>query len=72
MPQRSDNFNSRYGVLGVYAAARSESFEVPEWYWLLVTKHWLESQNDDGGWGCVKEVQHDRRDHGPFALVGHL
>jgi hypothetical protein len=45
-----DNSNSQYGVLGIWAAADA-GLSVPPGYWNEVEKHWLESQNTDGGWG---------------------
>jgi hypothetical protein len=48
-----DNSNSNYGLLGVWAGARA-NFEVPPEYWLKVMNHWLDNQNQDGGWSYGK------------------
>ena len=48
-----DNSNSQYGLLGVWAGARA-NLEIAARYWLLVQKHWTDSQNADGGWGYRK------------------
>ena len=45
-----DHSNTQFGVLGVWAAAR-KNIEIPQGYWELVFKHWVASQNGDGGWG---------------------
>lgn len=45
-----DHSNSQFGVLGVWSAALS-GVKVPASYWNKVEKHWLGSQNSDGGWG---------------------
>jgi hypothetical protein len=49
-----DNSNSSYGLLGVWAAARDLRYEVPDEYWFKIMKHWVESQNRDGGWGYTR------------------
>jgi hypothetical protein len=45
-----DNFNSLYGLFGVWACVQAD-MEVPRAYWHKVLKHWQECQNPDGGWG---------------------
>jgi hypothetical protein len=47
---RWDNSNSQYGLLGVWSAAEV-GFEVPDAYWNLVQRHWMQSQEPDGTWG---------------------
>ena len=50
-----DNSNSQFGLLGVWAGARARpALEIPQQYWLLVWKHWVGCQNEDGGWGYNK------------------
>ena len=44
-----DHSNTQFGILGVWAAARC-NLEVPKWYWELVYRHWLLTQNTEGGW----------------------
>ncbi len=46
-----DNSNSQYGLLGVWAGVLGQAAEVPPLYWQLVRRHWLRTQNRDGGWG---------------------
>ncbi|CAN5424685.1 DUF4159 domain-containing protein [soil metagenome] len=38
-----------YAVLGVWAAAQA-GYEVPNGYWQLVEKSWIEQQDPSGGW----------------------
>ena len=47
-----DNFNSLYGLFGVWACVQAD-MEVPRAYWHKVLKHWQECQNADGGWGLA-------------------
>ena len=44
-----DHSNTQFGQYGVWAAARC-NIEVPSKYWELVYKHWMMTQNPDGGW----------------------
>ena len=44
-----DHSNTQFGVLGVWAAA-GRNIEIPKWYWELVFKHWMITQNTEGGW----------------------
>ncbi|MCP4594543.1 MAG: DUF4159 domain-containing protein, partial [bacterium] len=48
--RRTDNSNSQYGVLGVWAAVLANE-EIPSSYWKLVLNHWRKCQTSDGGWG---------------------
>lgn len=47
-----------YGVLGVWAAAQA-GVEVPDAYWLLVEKAWIENQDPSGGWTYQAPSQTD-------------
>ncbi len=47
---RWDNSVTQYGVLGTWMAAEA-GVPVPDWYWEIVGRHWLKTQNADGGWG---------------------
>ncbi|HVT90885.1 MAG TPA: DUF4159 domain-containing protein [Tepidisphaeraceae bacterium] len=40
---------AQYGVLGMWAAAQS-GIEVPDSYWEIVEKAWIEDQDASGGW----------------------
>ncbi len=51
---RGDNSNSQFGLLGVWAGAR-DGLEVPIQYWWKVMRHWLDTQQDDGGWTYRRE-----------------
>ena len=51
---RFDNSNSQYGVLGTWAGAMADQ-EIPEAYWQLILKHWIDCQNSDGGWGYTRD-----------------
>lgn len=44
-----DNSNSQYGLLGVWAGARS-NVEIDSQYWFKVIKHWISAQCADGAW----------------------
>jgi len=46
----ADHSNTQFGVLGVWAAAIS-NIDVPKRYWDLVYRHWMVTQNNEGGWG---------------------
>jgi len=48
-----DNSNSQYGLLGVWGGAMAD-MEIPRDYWWQVMKHWLATQNGDGGWGYIR------------------
>ncbi len=45
-----DHSNTQFGQYGVWAAARC-NIDVPLGYWELVYKHWMMTQNPEGGWG---------------------
>jgi hypothetical protein len=44
-----DHSNSQYGVLGVWAASDA-GVAAPASYWQDVERHWVRTQNSDGGW----------------------
>jgi hypothetical protein len=44
-----DNSNGQFGFLGVWAGARANMEFIPPAYWAAVAKHWMASQNADGG-----------------------
>ncbi|MEI7834981.1 MAG: DUF4159 domain-containing protein, partial [Planctomycetota bacterium] len=46
----SDNSNTQYGLLGVWAAAELGTIEIDEKFWERATKHWQACQGPDGGW----------------------
>jgi hypothetical protein len=48
-----DNSNSQYGLLGVWAGLLA-NVEIPKQYWTKVMRHWLDTQNGDGGWPYAK------------------
>ena len=56
-----DNSNSQYGVLGVWAAARDGSLEIPVKYWERVMEHWLRNQGAAGGWGYHGATSKDKK-----------
>ena len=45
-----DNSNTHMAVLAVWAAAR-RGVEVPQEYWRVIERHWINDQQTDGGWG---------------------
>ncbi|MDP7163097.1 MAG: DUF4159 domain-containing protein [Phycisphaerae bacterium] len=49
-PERYDNSNSQFAVLGVLSGAQ-RGVKVPARYWRKVEQHWLDQQQTDGGWG---------------------
>lgn len=55
---RTDNSNSQFAILGLWQAAMVGS-EVPRATWQKAAKHWLSSQNKDGGWGYSARHQPD-------------
>ncbi|HUW57697.1 MAG TPA: DUF4159 domain-containing protein [Planctomycetota bacterium] len=46
---RADHSNTQFAVLGLYYAQLA-GFQIPERTWLLLRKHYLDFQNQDGGW----------------------
>lgn len=47
--ERGDHSNTHIGILGVWAAART-NLDVPKDYWQLVFQHYVRSQSVDGSW----------------------
>ncbi len=47
--ERGDHSNTHFGILGVWAAART-NIDVPRDYWQLVFRHYVLSQSADGTW----------------------
>src|SRR5207249_2532591 len=45
---------AQYAVLGMWAAAQA-GIEVPDSYWQLVEKSWIEDQDPSGGWGYLNK-----------------
>ena len=45
-----DNSNAQFAILGLHSAA-SAGIKIPRESWERVEKHFLETQNPDGGWG---------------------
>jgi len=48
--EAQDNSNAQLALLGVWAGAR-RGVEVPLAFWRRAERHWLDSQQFDGGWG---------------------
>jgi len=50
----TDNSNSQFAVLGLWAAAQ-RGVKVPNNLWRRIERHWLDCQNPDGGWNYRKD-----------------
>lgn len=50
---QGDNSCTQFGVLGMWACANA-GMEIPEGYWRVVERHWLETQGSKGAWSYVK------------------
>jgi len=47
-----DNSCSQYGVLGIWAAQRA-GFDPGDDFWKQMSKHWRETQSQEGGWSYM-------------------
>ena len=56
---RTDNSNSQYGLLGVWAGQKA-NMEIPLQYWQQVEEFWKTQQNPDGGWGYGQRTMRKR------------
>jgi hypothetical protein len=52
LPDRGDNSNTQFGVLGLLYAQRA-GFQVPARVWENLRDHYTKTQNTDGGWGYL-------------------
>jgi hypothetical protein len=59
-PGSGDNSCSQYGLLGVWGGAMAD-LEIPNEYWARTLKHWLDTQNADGGWSYMWTTPQDTR-----------
>lgn len=50
-----DNSATQYGVLGLWAGARA-GHELSPAFWRTMAKHFLSCQNEDGGWGYMRDA----------------
>ncbi len=49
LPDKWDNSNSQYGLLGIWACAH-QGLEIPGRYWRLTAQHWRSCQYANGAW----------------------
>lgn len=49
LPDKWDNSNSQYGLLGIWACAH-QGLEIPYRYWRLTAQHWRSCQYANGAW----------------------
>lgn len=68
--QRWDNSNSQFALLGISAAIQ-RGLEIPPAYLRRVERHWLDTQQADGGWGyLINPVTGKARSYGSMTAAG--
>ena len=67
---RWDNSNSQFALLGISAAIH-RGLEIPPAYFRRIERHWLSTQQADGGWGyLVHPVTGRMRSYGSMTAAG--
>jgi len=67
---RWDNSNTQFALLGISAAVH-RGLEIPPAYFSRIERHWLSTQQADGGWGyLVNPVTGRMRSYGSMTAAG--